>query len=204
MNNLHLAVLFFLQIAVILLACRVVGLIARRFGQPQVFAEMVTGVLLGPSLFGWLAPDIQSALFPWDPTQKTRDTQSYLFPASQLGLALYMFIVGMEFRVDIVRRHFRSSMAVSAAGIVTPFVLGGLLGWAMKSWTSLFPEETSLARRCRSRLFRCSPGSSTSSGSRERAWARSRSVLARSTTPPHGACSRWCWRASTRTGRTRS
>jgi Kef-type K+ transport system membrane component KefB len=144
MNNLQLAVHFFLQIAVILLVCRAVGLVAKRFGQPQVVAEMIAGVLLGPSLFGLLAPELQGALFPWDPTQKTRDTQSYLFPASQLGLALYMFIVGMEFRVDIVRRHFKSSVAVSLAGIATPFVLGGLLGWAMFTWTDLFPAKTSL------------------------------------------------------------
>ncbi len=144
MNNLQLAVHFFLQIAVILLACRLVGLVAKRFGQPQVVAEMVTGVLLGPSLFGLLAPEVQASLFPWDPTQTTRDTQSYLFPASQLGLALYMFIVGMEFRVDIVKRHFKSSVTVSAAGIVTPFALGGLLGWAMFEWTDLFPEKTNL------------------------------------------------------------
>jgi Kef-type K+ transport system membrane component KefB len=144
MNNLQLAVHFFLQIAVILLVCRGVGLVAKRFGQPQVVAEMIAGVLLGPSLFGLLAPELQGALFPWDPAQKTRDTQSYLFPASQLGLALYMFIVGMEFRVDIVRRHFKSSVAVSLAGIVTPFALGGLLGWAMFTWTDLFPAKTGL------------------------------------------------------------
>jgi len=53
-----------------------------------------------------------------------RDTQSYLFPASQLGLALYMFVVGMEFRIDIVRRKLTSSIAVSVAGMLTPFVLG--------------------------------------------------------------------------------
>jgi Kef-type K+ transport system membrane component KefB len=143
MDNLQLAVHFFLQIAVILLACRVVGVIAHRFGQPQVVAEMITGVLLGPSLFGWLAPEWQAQLFPWDASQRTRDTQSYLFPASQLGLALYMFIVGMEFRVDIVRRHFKSSLAVSAAGILTPFALGGGLGWALHAWTDLFPARTS-------------------------------------------------------------
>ena len=144
MNNLHLAVQFFLQIAVILLACRVVGLIARRFGQPQVVAEMITGVLLGPSLFGWLLPEWQQALFPWDPKQATRDTQSYLFPASQLGLALYMFIVGMEFRMDIIRSRFRASLAVSAAGMIAPFILGGLLGWYFHRYTSLFPEKTKL------------------------------------------------------------
>ena len=98
MNNVHLAVQFFIQLAVILLFCRIVGAIAGRLGQPQVVAEMLAGVLLGPSLFGLLLPDAQHWLFPWDTAQKMRDTQSYLFPASQLGLALYMFVVGMEFR----------------------------------------------------------------------------------------------------------
>src|SRR6187401_2489400 len=111
MNNLGLAVHFFFQLAVILLFCRLVGAIALRLGQPQVVAEMIAGVMLGPSLFGLLWPDAQHWLFPWDTTQKTRDTQSYLFPASQLGLALYMFIVGMEFRTDIISRRLKSSIA---------------------------------------------------------------------------------------------
>ncbi len=144
MNNLHLAVQFFLQIAVILLFCRAVGAVARRFGQPQVVAEMVAGVLLGPSLFGMLAPDAQAWLFPWDKTQATRDTQSYLFPASQLGLALYMFVVGMEFRVDIVAKRMKSAIAVSAAGMVAPFVLGAGLAWVFFHYTELFPKKTSL------------------------------------------------------------
>src|SRR5438093_13160321 len=104
MNNLRLAVQFLLQIAVILLFCRLVGAIAIRLGQPQVVAEMLAGVLLGPSLFGLVWPEAQHGLFPWDRTQTVRDTQSYLFPASQLGLALYMLVVAMEFSVDIVRR----------------------------------------------------------------------------------------------------
>lgn len=144
MNNLHLAVQFFLQIAVILLFCRIVGIIAARFGQPQVVAEMIAGVLLGPSLFGLLLPEAQQWLFPWDKTQATRDTQSYLFPASQLGLALYMFIVGMEFRVDIVQKRFKSSLAVSMAGMVAPFVLGAGLAWVFFHYTELFPKKTSL------------------------------------------------------------
>ncbi len=144
MNNLHLAVQFFLQIAVILLFCRLVGAIAARFGQPQVVAEMVAGVLLGPSLLGLVWPDAQHWLFPWDKLQTTRDTQSYLFPASQLGLALYMFVVGMEFRIDIVRKHLRSSIAVSVAGMVAPFVLGVGLAWLFFHYTHLFPKKTSL------------------------------------------------------------
>lgn len=144
MNNLSLAIQFLLQLAVILVFCRIVGAIAARFGQPQVVAEMIAGVMLGPSLLGLFFPEFQQALFPWDPTQKTRDTQSYLFPASQLGLALYMFVVGLEFRVDIVRQNLRSSVAVSVAGMAAPFVLGAALAWGIYKWTDLFPERTSL------------------------------------------------------------
>ena len=144
MNNLQLAVQFFLQLAVILLFCRLVGAVAKRFGQPQVVAEMVAGVLLGPSLFGLLFPEAQAWLFPWDKAQATRDTQSYLFPASQLGLALYMFVVGMEFRVDIVQKRLKSSIAVSLAGMVAPFLLGAGLAWVLFHHTELFPKKTSL------------------------------------------------------------
>src|SRR6266481_4595933 len=144
MNNLHLAVQFFLQLAVILLFCRIVGAIALRLGQPQVVAEMLAGVLLGPSLFGLLWPEAQHWLFPWDSSQKMRDTQSYLFPASQLGLALYMFVVGMEFRVDIVRRRLQSSIAVSIAGMLAPFVLGAALAWVLFYQTELFPSKTTI------------------------------------------------------------
>ena len=137
MSNLQLAIQFFLQIAVILMFCRVVGIIAAKLGQPQVVAEMIAGVLLGPSLFGALAPQWSAALFP-------KDSMKVLFPASQLGLALYMFIVGLEFRMDIVRKRFRASVAVSFAGMAAPFILGALLGWYFKTHTSLFPASTSL------------------------------------------------------------
>src|SRR5437899_5317887 len=129
MNNVHLAIQFFIQLAVILLFCRLVGAIAARLGQPQVVAEMLAGVLLGPSLFGLVWPDAQHWLFPWDRTQTVRDTQSYLFPASQVGLALYMFVVGMEFRADILQKRLKSSIAVSVAAMVTPFVFGLGLAW---------------------------------------------------------------------------
>jgi Kef-type K+ transport system membrane component KefB len=139
MNNQALAVQFFLQLAFILAVCRIVGLIAKRFGQPQVVAEMIAGVMMGPSLFGQWFPEWQAGLFPWDRTQQTRDSQSYLFPLSQLGLALYMFIVGLEFRMDIIKEKFKSSLMVSLAGMITPFVLGGGLGYYFHQHTSLFP-----------------------------------------------------------------
>ena len=144
MNNLHLAVQLFLQLGVILLCCRGVGAVAARCGQPQVVAEMIAGVLLGPSFFGLCWPEAQRWLFPWDPAQHARDTQSYLFPLSQLGLALYMFVVGLEFRVDIVRRRLKSSVAVSLAGMAAPFVLGAGLAWLLFRHTDLFPRRTTL------------------------------------------------------------
>ncbi len=145
MTNAQLAIHFFLQIALILSACRIVGFIARPLGQPPVVWEMVTGILLGPSFFGSFCPESQQFLFPWDPSQSTRDTQSYLYPVSQLGLVLYMFVVGLEFRTELLWKHFRSSLAVSMAGMIVPFLLGGLVAWVLFSRTSVFPEGTSLS-----------------------------------------------------------
>lgn len=137
MTNLQLAIQFFLQLGIILIICRVVGIIASRFGQPQVVAEMIAGVCLGPSLLGALAPAWSEALFP-------KDSMKVLFPVSQLGLALYMFIVGLEFRMDIVRKRFGSSVAVSFAGMAAPFILGAGLGWLLWNHTALFPKATSM------------------------------------------------------------
>jgi len=137
MTQLQLAIQLFFQIAVIIAFSQAVGMLAKRLGQPQVVAEMIAGVLLGPSLLGLLWPGTFDALFP-------KESMKVLFPISQLGLALYMFVVGLEFRMDIVRAKFHSAVAVSLAGMVAPFALGGLLGWHFFTHTSLFPKETSL------------------------------------------------------------
>src|SRR5687768_13640971 len=137
MSNSQLAVHLFFQIAIILLACQVVGAFGRRVGQPQVVAEMLAGVILGPSLLGLFFPEIFARIFP-------PETLRVMFPIAQLGLATYMFVVGLEFRVDIVRRQMRSAVAVSIAGMATPFVLGAALAWVLFKHTALFPARTSL------------------------------------------------------------
>ncbi len=136
MTNLQLAVQFFLQIAIILLFCQAVGMVAKRLGQPQVVAEMIAGVLLGPSLLGLFWPELSGRLFP-------KESMKVLFPVSQLGLAGYMFVVGLEFRMDIIQRRLKSAVAVSMAGMLAPFVLGAILGWYFREHTALFPEKTS-------------------------------------------------------------
>lgn len=112
---------FFLQIAVILLVCRAVGWAAKKFlGQPQVVGEMIAGVLLGPSLFGLLFPDLQAALFP-------KETRHVLYVCAQVGVGLYMFVVGTTLRLDHFQSKAKSAVGVSVAGIVAPFLLAALM-----------------------------------------------------------------------------
>jgi Kef-type K+ transport system membrane component KefB len=124
MSAFELSVRFFLQLTVILAACRVVGWLAKRVGQPQVVAEMITGVILGPSLLGLFESTrpAQQWLFP--PASK-----AILFSVCQVGLALYMFLVGVEFRSDLFRSRLRAAASVSVAGMLVPFLLGGALAW---------------------------------------------------------------------------
>lgn len=120
MSNFELTIRFFFQLAFILATCRVVGLIARRFGQPQVVGEMIAGVVMGPSLFGLLFPDAQAHIFP-------KSSLTITYAVAQVGLVLYMFLIGVEFQVDLIRKRLRSASSVSIAGILTPFTLGSLL-----------------------------------------------------------------------------
>src|SRR4026207_1595071 len=103
MTNFDLSVLFFLQRAGVLATCRVAGALARRVGQPMAVGEMVAGVALGPSLFGAIAPGWHATLFP-------KASMTIIFAVAQLGIALYMFLVGVEFRTDLFRQ--RASVAM--------------------------------------------------------------------------------------------
>jgi Kef-type K+ transport system membrane component KefB len=126
MTTAELSVAFFLQMAVIVAACRAMGWIVKRFfDQPQVVGEMIAGVILGPSLFGLLAPDLQHMLFP-------KETKSVLYVGAQLGVGLYMFLVGVGFRSDHFKANAKSAMAVSLSGMTAPFLVAILLTpWLM-------------------------------------------------------------------------
>ncbi len=131
MTSAQLSTAFLLQMAVILAACRLIGLLARRLGQPQVVGEMIAGVLLGPSLLGFFLPQLQERLFP-------RESLSVLYVGAQLGVGLYMFLVGVEFNLDSFLRRARSAASVSAAGMVAPFILGALLALFLARSPGLF------------------------------------------------------------------
>ncbi|MET0207596.1 MAG: cation:proton antiporter, partial [Burkholderiaceae bacterium] len=111
-----------------LIACRLVGKLAQKLGQPQVVGEMIAGVALGPSLFGMVFPEWQQALFP-------KATLGTLYVGGQLGVGMYMFLVGTEFRSDQFKARARSAVSVSVAGIVVPFVLA----FALTPWLITIP-----------------------------------------------------------------
>jgi len=130
---------FFLQLAVILIACRLVGWAARRWlGQPQVVGEMIAGVVLGPSLLGLLFPDLQAAIFP-------KETRNILYVGAQLGVGLYMFLVGTTLRIDHFLSKARSASAVSMAGIVVPFAVAALMAPLLLQVPGLFAPAISQA-----------------------------------------------------------
>ncbi|HSU53658.1 MAG TPA: cation:proton antiporter, partial [Candidatus Dormibacteraeota bacterium] len=126
MSDAQLSAVFFLQMACILVVCRAVGWVARKIGQPLVVGEMVAGVLLGPSLFGLFLPSAQSRLFP-------PESLKILYVTAQVGVGVYMFLIGLEFNMETLSKHLRSAASVSIAGMVVPFATGmGLALWLLK------------------------------------------------------------------------
>ena len=108
-----------LQIAVILVAARLVGFLFQKIHQPQVMGEMVAGILLGPSLLGWLAPGVSAALFP-------ASSLGYLNALSQVGLVVFMFVVGLALNPSELHGYGHAAVLTSHVSIVAPFCLGGL------------------------------------------------------------------------------
>ena len=112
--------LLVIQICVILLACYSVGWLLRKFRQPQVVGEMVAGIMLGPSLLGWIAPGFFASLFP-------QGSLGPLSVLSQIGLLLFMFMVGLELDTKKLRKLGHVAIVISHTSIIVPFALGALL-----------------------------------------------------------------------------
>jgi Kef-type K+ transport system membrane component KefB len=131
----ELSAYFFVQLALIIATCRVIGYAVRRWlGQPQVVGEMIAGVVLGPSLFGYVLPDVQAALFP-------PETKNLLFVCAQLGVGLYMFLVGLGFRSDHFRSQMGSAAAVSFTGMAAPFLVAVFLAPMLQRVPGLFAAD---------------------------------------------------------------
>ncbi len=107
--------LFLLQIGVIALSAQGLGWVSRKFGQPKVVAEMTAGIALGPSLLGWVAPQLHQSLFP-------EASLGWLNLVGQLGLIFYMFLVGMTLNVQHLKDQRAVALASSVSSIAVPFV----------------------------------------------------------------------------------
>jgi Kef-type K+ transport system membrane component KefB len=106
-----------LQLAVVVLVARAFGFAARALGQPPVIAEIAAGIMLGPSLLGWAAPAASAFLFP-------ASSLPVLQLLSQIGVVLFMFVVGLELEPRHLRGKAQTAIAVSHFSIVVPFTLG--------------------------------------------------------------------------------
>jgi Kef-type K+ transport system membrane component KefB len=113
----HVIAFVLLDIAIVVVAARLVGRLFRRMGQPAVIGEIVAGIALGPTLLGAFPGDLDQVLFP-------PDVRPFLSVIAQLGLALFMFIVGLEVDLSLIRGRKRAAGAVAAGSIVLPFALG--------------------------------------------------------------------------------
>jgi Kef-type K+ transport system membrane component KefB/nucleotide-binding universal stress UspA family protein len=109
-----------LQVGVIVVFSRAVGWVFRQLRQPQVVGEMAAGIMLGPSLLGWLAPGLSRSLFP-------PESLGHLNSLSQVGLIVFMFLVGLELEPRLLRGRGHAAVVTSHASIVVPFCLGAAL-----------------------------------------------------------------------------
>ncbi|RZN12056.1 potassium transporter [Bradyrhizobium genosp. SA-3] len=111
------------QIVLLIGVGRGLGEIMQRIGQPSVMGELLAGIILGPSLFGWIWPEAQHAIFPKTPEQK-----AMIDGIAQFGILLLLLLTGMETDLKLVRRVGRAAIAISIAGILVPFAFGFALG----------------------------------------------------------------------------
>ncbi|UQR62094.1 cation:proton antiporter [Bradyrhizobium sp. C-145] len=111
------------QIVLLIGVGRGLGEIMQRIGQPSVMGELLAGIILGPSLFGWIWPEAQHAIFPKTPEQK-----AMIDGIAQFGILLLLLLTGMETDLKLVRRVGKAAIAISIAGILVPFAFGFALG----------------------------------------------------------------------------
>jgi Kef-type K+ transport system membrane component KefB len=118
----HPLAILILQIITILFTARLFGIIFTRIGQPMVIGEIVAGIVLGPSILGALLPGFSSFLFPLESLQNIQ-------VLSQIGLILFMFVIGMDLDLSIIQKKASDAIVISQASIIVPFAFGLILSY---------------------------------------------------------------------------
>src|SRR5947199_409699 len=123
-------------IIVLLLFGRLLGELMQQVGQPSVMGQLIAGIILGPSLFGWAFPDLQHTLFPRTPEQK-----AMIEGISQFGILLLLLLTGMETDLRLVKKVGRAAFSISITGVAVPFACGFALGELMPDWLLPRPAQ---------------------------------------------------------------
>jgi Kef-type K+ transport system membrane component KefB len=128
-----------LALVVIIVVARILGALFRRLNLPQVMGEVVAGILLGPSFLGWLAPEVASQILPVN-------TAPYLALISQVGVVLYMFLVGLDLDLELLQERTQAVIAISHASIVLPFLSGAAIAlWLYPRYSASSVSFTTFA-----------------------------------------------------------
>src|SRR5882757_8202929 len=135
----HAVFLLLVQLALLIAVARLGAEAARRLGLPAVVGELSAGILLGPTVFGHYAPNSFAAVFPHDAAQF-----HLLDVFGSFGMALLLFLTGLETDVRLLRNLGRAALIASATGMLLPFALGFGLGWVMPSDFLVQPERRML------------------------------------------------------------
>ncbi|WP_396218565.1 cation:proton antiporter [Flavobacterium sp.] len=130
-NLTHPLAILLAQIVTIILVARFFGLICKKIGQPSVIGEIIAGIVLGPSFFGSYLPEFSVLLFP----SSSLDNLKFL---SQIGLIFFMFVVGMELDLRVLRNKAKEAVIISHASIIIPFTLGLVLAYTI--YTDFAPK----------------------------------------------------------------
>jgi len=134
-NNLaHPLAVLILQIISIIICARLFGFLFNKIGQPTVIGEIVAGIVLGPSVVGLFFPEISDFIFP----VASLGNLQFL---SQVGLILFMFVIGMELDVNMIRKQARGAVIISHASIIIPYTLG--MGLAYYLFIAYAPDTIS-------------------------------------------------------------
>src|SRR5688500_6372249 len=120
----HAVFLLLVQLAVLLFMARFLGEVARKLGQPAVVGELLAGVVLGPSVFGALLPELQAMAFP-----RSQHQSDLLGVVSWLGVLCLLVVTGLETDLGLIKRRGRAALIISAGGIAVPFATGLGLGF---------------------------------------------------------------------------
>ncbi|MDR7131315.1 Kef-type K+ transport system membrane component KefB [Algoriphagus sp. 4150] len=126
----HPLAILLAQIVTIILVARFFGWICKKIGQPTVIGEIIAGIVLGPSFIGLHFPEFSTTLFP-------PDSLGNLQFLSQIGLILFMFVIGMELDLKVLKNKAHDAVVISHASIIIPFALG--MGLAYYIYQSFAP-----------------------------------------------------------------